>query len=91
MTNDEVMQMEEAKSIAEQEAKEAVDEARESGEKDPKVLKAISDETYRRVLTYELTGEDEPLISFHKSEGGVLRAANGQELELLGEAPEKVN
>lgn len=59
MTNDQIMQMEEAKLVAEQEARTAVNQARQYGEKDPAVLKQIEEETYRQMLAQELGVEEQ--------------------------------
>lgn len=60
MTNDEIMQMEEAKLVAEQEARAFVNEERKRGEKDEAVLKELFDIEFRRVLAEELGVEAAP-------------------------------
>ena len=54
MTNDEIMQMEEAKSVAEREARAIVNLERQHGEKDETVLKELFNETYQQVLAQAL-------------------------------------
>jgi hypothetical protein len=54
LTAEQEVQLEEAKLIAEQEAKAVVNSERRAGETDEAVLKNIFDETYKRVLADEL-------------------------------------
>ncbi|HKV81470.1 MAG TPA: hypothetical protein VJP02_25205 [Candidatus Sulfotelmatobacter sp.] len=54
MTNDEVMEMEEAKLVAHEEAKAVVNEARRGGEKDEAVLTELYNEVYVQALAEEL-------------------------------------
>ena len=54
MTDEEAMQMEEAKAVAEQEARAAVSDAKRGGETNPTVLKELFDTTYKQVLAREL-------------------------------------
>ncbi len=59
MTNEEIMQMEEAKLEAEIEARTVVAHERKYGERNEAVLKELFDVTYKRVLAQELGVEEE--------------------------------